>query len=440
MEYYSTNDPERRDTLRQAVMRGVAPDAGLYMPRVVGRLPEAFFNNLADLSLHDIAYVVGHRFFHDDIPGRLIQRVVTEALSYPIPLVDTGGRTYSLELHHGPTMTVKDLGARFMARMLQAMGPGERFNVLVAASSDTAGAVAAGFHAVEGVRVYCVYPAGQLSRRMLAAFAGPGSNVTAISINADTDTCHRLVTSVLLDRDLAQRCRLLGANSINIARLLPQVIHHFHAWARLPRPQAQGRRLVVAVPAGNLSNLTAGVIAKRMGLPVSRFVAVSNGATALHSYLGGTTPGAGASPGSTLTPSMDIGEPSNLPRLLDLYGHSPADMARDIQSVALDDTLVADTMRRRLSERDTLLDPHSAAALCALQMSMRPGETGIWHATAAPAKHRRTVEEVTGVRLPRDHRDSPPAAAASPQGAPAPWRVAPNADALRRFVLTHIKP
>ena len=325
MEYYSTNHQTRNVSLREAVVKGLAADRGLFMPERIPALPKAFFKNIGNLSLQEISYAVANTLFSEDMDSQELKNIVYDTLNFDIPLVHVNGDIYSLELFHGPTAAFKDVGARFMARLLgyftrRDKGDG-MVNVLVATSGDTGSAVANGFLGVDGVRVFVLYPEGKVSKIQEAQFTTLGRNITAIEVNGTFDDCQRLVKSAFLDEELNATMKLSSANSINVARFLPQMFYYFYAYAQLQQRNQTDKDLVVSVPSGNFGNITAALIGKRMGLPINRFIAANNRNDIFYQYLltGKYEPKPSI---ATIANAMDVGDPSNFARVLDLYGHS----------------------------------------------------------------------------------------------------------------------
>ena len=397
MKYYSTNHQSSPATLQEAVVRGLAPDKGLYMPERIHPLPQAFYDGIDRLSLPDLACRVADAFFGEDIPRDTLHEIVRDTLNFDIPLVHVSGHIWSLELFHGPTLAFKDVGARFMARLLgyfiRQEGAGE-VNVLVATSGDTGSAVANGFLGVEGIRVFVLYPKGKVSEIQEKQFTTLGRNITAIEVDGTFDDCQALVKDAFMDADLNARLRLTSANSINVARFLPQSFYYFHAYAQLKR-EGRAEQVVVCVPSGNFGNLTAGLFAARMGLPVRRFIAANNRNDIFCQYLrtGVYSPRPSI---ATIANAMDVGAPSNFARILALYGGSHEAIAADIGGATYTDGQIADTIRAAWADSHYLLDPHGACGYRALREGLRPGEEGIFLETAHPAKFKDTVERILG--------------------------------------------
>ena len=332
MQYYSTNKKAQPVSLEEAVIKGLAPDKGLYMPESILRLPEPFFHHISEMSLQEIAFVVASAFFGQDIEPKRLQEIVNETLNFDIPLVKVTDSIYSLELFHGPTAAFKDVGARFMARLLGYFIEKDRkkrtVNVLVATSGDTGSAVANGFFQVPGVQVFVLYPKGKVSDIQEKQFTTLGHNITAIEVSGTFDDCQRLVKDAFMDEELNDILFLTSANSINVARFLPQAFYYFHAYAQYKR-MGHTDEPVICVPSGNFGNITAGLFAKRMGLPVKRFIAANNSNDIFLQYLktGEYTPRPSV---QTIANAMDVGNPSNFDRILDLYDHSHAAICCEI--------------------------------------------------------------------------------------------------------------
>lgn len=401
MKYYSTNHNSPDVSLAEAVVKGLAPDRGLYMPERIERLPREFFDNIDKMSFHEIACRVARAFFGEDIPGEDLDAIVCDTLSFPTLVVEVEPGIYSLELFHGPTLAFKDVGARFMARLLQYFikrGDDRRnVHVLVATSGDTGSAVANGFLGVDGINVHVLYPKGKVSPIQECQFTTLGRNITAIEVDGVFDDCQRLVKSAFLDSELNERLLLTSANSINVARFLPQAFYYFNAYAQLKKA-GMADNLVVCVPSGNFGNITAGLIAHRMGLPIKRFIAANNANDVFFKYLqdGKYEPRASI---ATIANAMDVGDPSNFARILDLYGNDHARITSLISGTTYSDGLIAKTMEECFKDTGYILDPHGAVGYRALKQSLRPGETGVFLETAHPAKFKDTVEAHIGCEV-----------------------------------------
>ena len=398
MNYYSTNGTAPMADLKKAVVKGLAEDRGLYMPEHIKTLPQAFFDNIQDMSFRDIAYNVAAAFFGEDIDGDALQDIVYDTLSFDCPVVKVTDNIYSLELFHGPTLAFKDVGARFMARLLQYFlrrsGNDEQVNVLVATSGDTGSAVANGFLGVEGIHVYVLYPKGKVSPIQECQFTTLGHNITAIEVDGVFDDCQALVKSAFMDAELNEHMRLTSANSINVARFLPQAFYYFNAYAQLRR-QGKADSMVVCVPSGNFGNICAGLFAKRMGLPIKHFIAANNANDVFYQYLQTgiytTQPSI-----QTIANAMDVGDPSNFARIYDLYGKDWKAIRSDISGATYTDEQIADTMRQVFKTTGYVCDPHGACGFRALSERLRDGETGVFLETAHPAKFKQTVDNILG--------------------------------------------
>ena len=399
MKYYSTNGKTQMVTLAEAVVKGLAADRGLFMPEHIGKMPKAFFNNISSMSLQEMSFAVAYMLFGDDIDSDDLKHIVSDTLNFDIPLVKVDDQRYSLELFHGPTLAFKDVGARFMARLLghfnRQNGEDRMVNVLVATSGDTGGAVANGFLNVPGVRVFVLYPSGKVSRIQEAQFTTLGNNITAIEVNGTFDDCQALVKSAFMDKELNSHMMLTSANSINVARFLPQMFYYFYAYAQLMKAGEDLNNIVVAVPSGNFGNITAGLIAKFMGLPVKRFIAANNRNDVVYNYLqtGVYTPKPSV---ATIANAMDVGDPSNFARILDLYHNSWEAIKAEISGFTYTDEQIAQTLADVYRQRGYLLDPHGAVAYRSLQEGLQSGEVGVMLETAHPAKFKSVVDSIIG--------------------------------------------
>ncbi len=403
MKYYSTNGKAPIADLHKAVVKGLAEDRGLYMPERIEKLPKAFFDNIQDMSFQDIAYNVASNFFGEDVDEDALQDIVYDTLSFDCPVVKVTDNIYTLELFHGPTLAFKDVGARFMARLLQyfiRQESSEQVNVLVATSGDTGSAVANGFLGVEGIHVYVLYPKGKVSKIQESQFTTLGQNITAIEVDGVFDDCQALVKSAFMDAELNAHMKLTSANSINVARFLPQAFYYFNAYARMKK-LSKADNLVMCVPSGNFGNICSALFGHEMGLPISRFIAANNANDVFYNFLqtGQYNPKASV---QTLANAMDVGDPSNFARIYDLYGHSHERISSLISGATYKDEQIAETMRQCFSETGYILDPHGACGFRALQEGLREGEVGVFCETAHPAKFKDTVEGIIGseVQIP----------------------------------------
>ena len=413
MQYYSTHNTATRECLETAVVKGLAADRGLYMPTSIRPLPQDFFDNIQDMSLQEISFRVAECFFGEDIPADDLRQIVYDTMSFDIPAVKVTDNIYSLELFHGPTLAFKDVGARFMARLLgyfnKKQGGKRLVNVLVATSGDTGSAVANGFLGVEGIHVYVLYPKGKVSPIQECQFTTLGQNITAIEVDGVFDDCQTMVKNAFMDAELNQHMKLTSANSINVARFLPQSFYYFWAYAQLKKqgialngaPSAQAPKLVACVPSGNFGNICSALFGRRMGLPIDRFIAANNANDIFYNYLqtGQYNPRPST---ATIANAMDVGDPSNFARILDLYGHSHEAITEHISGATYSDEQIARTMRQCLAETGYQLDPHGACGYQALQDGLRPGEVGFFLETAHPAKFKQVVDDIcaTDVEIP----------------------------------------
>lgn len=394
MKYYSTNHTAPQASLEEAVVKGLASDRGLFMPENIKHLPAEFFENIENLTFHEIACTVAEAFFGEDIPKENLDRIVCDTLAFDCPVAEVEPTIYSLELFHGPTLAFKDVGARFMARLLQyfikGKTDGREVNVLVATSGDTGSAVANGFLGVEGIHVYVLYPKGKVSPIQECQFTTLGRNITAVEVDGVFDDCQRLVKSAFMDSELCGKMILTSANSINVARFLPQAFYYFNAYARM-KALGKAGRLVVSVPSGNFGNITAGLFAHRMGLPIHRFIAANNANDIFYNYLlsGLYKPKASV---QTIANAMDVGDPSNFVRILDLYGGDHGRISSLISGASYSDTQIRQTMKDCYDNTGYTLDPHGACGYRALKEGLCEGETGVFLETAHPAKFKETVE------------------------------------------------
>lgn len=404
MKYYSTNHQAPEANLRKAVIKGLAEDRGLYMPKEIHKLPKAFIDDMPKMRFQDIAFNVASAFFGDDVDLDGLQDLVYDTLQFDCPVVKVKENIYSLELFHGPTLAFKDVGARFMARLLQYFirqeDNHEQVNVLVATSGDTGSAVANGFLGVEDIHVYVLYPKGKVSPIQECQFTTLGQNITAIEVDGVFDDCQALVKSAFMDEELNRHMKLTSANSINVARFLPQAFYYFNAAARL---QGQGD-LVMCVPSGNFGNICAALFGYQMGLPAKRFIAANNANDVFYNYLqtGQYNPKPSV---HTLANAMDVGDPSNFARIINLFSEdgrlSPEETHRSITDLisgaTYTDEQIKETMRQCYEETGYILDPHGACGYRALEEQLRPGEIGIFGETAHPAKFKEKVDDILGI-------------------------------------------
>ncbi|MEP2671232.1 MAG: threonine synthase [Cyclobacteriaceae bacterium] len=394
MLFYSTNGQSSKVSFEEAVLQGLASDKGLFFPVTIPKLPSSFFDSIEELSPAEIAFQVVSKFVGDEIPEERLKQIVTETVDFPIPLIEVGNGIYSLELFHGPTLAFKDVGARFMARTLryfleQKTKPA---TILVATSGDTGGAVASGFYDVEGINVVILYPSGKISSSQEKQLTTWGKNIYALEVDGTFDDCQKLVKEAFSDSELKTKYGLTSANSINIARLLPQSFYYFFAYQQLKNKQ---QPIVISVPSGNLGNLTAGLIAWQMGLPVDRFVVASNRNDVVTKYL---RTGLFESEPSVLTVAnaMDVGNPSNFARVLEIFDHNYEILKDKLIGYSFDDEEIKKCITGAYQKTGYTLDPHGACGYMALQQELRESEVGIFLETAHPAKFSETVNESLG--------------------------------------------
>ena len=401
MKYYSTNKQAPIASLEKAVVKGLAEDKGLYMPENIKKLPKEFFDNIDKMSFQEIACTVAEAFFGEDVEKAALDKIVCDTLSFDCPVVPVTDNIYTLELFHGPTLAFKDVGARFMARLLQyflkegskVQGvQGSEVNVLVATSGDTGSAVANGFLGVEGIHVYVLYPKGKVSPIQECQFTTLGKNITAIEVDGVFDDCQALVKSAFMDADLNAHMKLTSANSINVARFLPQAFYYFNAYARM-KALGKADNMVMCVPSGNFGNICAALFGHAMGLPIKRFIAANNANDIFYNYL--QTGKYNPQPSKqTLANAMDVGDPSNFARIYNLYKGSHEAITSLISGATYKDEQIRATMRQCYEETGYILDPHGACGYQALKDLLKDGETGVFCETAHPAKFKEKVDEI----------------------------------------------
>ena len=417
MKYYSTNHKAPLASLQQTVEQGLAPDRGLYMPERLNLLPNTFFEHIDEMSFQELSFEVARALFGEDVNHNDLRRIVYDTLNFETPVVKVRDNIHALELFHGPTLAFKDVGARFMARLLQyfirkdqteTVSAPHRVNVLVATSGDTGSAVANGFLGVDGIHVYVLYPKGKVSHIQESQFTTLGQNITALEVDGVFDDCQALVKSAFMDDELKRHMTLTSANSINVARFLPQAFYYFNAFAQLKREgilniaaNSEGQlvsNLVFCVPSGNFGNVTAGLFAAHMGLPVKHFIAANNANSVFYNYLrtGLYKPQASK---QTIANAMDVGAPSNFARIIDLYDNQWAKIKNDIGGATYTDDHIRYTMKTCYDTTNYVLDPHGACGYQALCEQLQPDETGVFLETAHPAKFKETVDSIDGIDI-----------------------------------------
>ncbi|MBQ5511289.1 MAG: threonine synthase [Prevotella sp.] len=396
MKYYSTNKNAPLADLHKAVVKGLAEDRGLYMPEQIKMLPKSFFDNIQDMSFQELSYVVADAFFGEDVEAEALKQIVYDTLAFETPVVQVDGRIYALELFHGPTLAFKDVGARFMARLLQyfiRQEGKEQVNVLVATSGDTGSAVANGFLGVDGIHVYVLYPKGKVSKIQESQFTTLGKNITAIEVDGVFDDCQALVKNAFMDEELNKHMKLTSANSINVARFLPQAFYYFNAYAQMKK-MGKADNMVMCVPSGNFGNITAALFGHQMGLPIKRFIAANNANDIFYQYL--QTGIYDPKPSKqTLANAMDVGDPSNFARIYDLYGGSHEKVTSLISGATYSDEQIRETVLACYKQTGYILDPHGSCGYRALQEGLKDGEYGVFCETAHPAKFKETVDSIT---------------------------------------------
>ena len=398
MKFYSTNNRNHSLGFGAAVEKGLAADNGLYFPETIPILSSDFINDLHTFSKEEIGVEVMRHFTSEDISIEELKRIVRETLDFDFPLKEVSKDVFSLELFHGPTMAFKDVGARFMSRSLQAIAKRDSV-VLVATSGDTGSAVANGFYKIPGIKVVLLYPSGKISQIQEMQLTTLGENITALQVDGVFDDCQALVKKAFLDEELNKKLALTSANSINIARWLPQSIYYFLALAEARR---QGfEEVVFSVPSGNLGNVTAGMVGAKMGLPVKKFIAATNMNKIVPDYLtsGVYSPVASV---ATISNAMDVGAPSNFVRLTEMYGNSHEGITHDLEGYYLNDDQTKKVMKRCYEENEYVLDPHGAIAYDALLKSGLTNDKtcGIFLETAHPAKFKDIVDDALDIDLP----------------------------------------
>jgi threonine synthase len=406
MNYYSLNNASPRSTsspavsFREATIRGQAPDKGLYFPESIPTLPATLLTDADNFSRAELAFRIIRPYVGDTIPEADLHRIVSETIDFEIPLVPVSPSIQSLELFHGPTLAFKDVGARFMSRCLGyfVRGNDQPVTVLVATSGDTGGAVASGFHNVDGVNVVILYPSKKVSNVQELQLTTLGGNITALEVNGTFDDCQNMVKQAFADSALQQALFLTSANSINVARWLPQQFYYFFAWQQWPDKAAPP---VISVPSGNFGNICAGLLARRSGLPVKHFIAACNANDVVPVYLqtGDYRPIA-ARP--TLSNAMDVGNPSNFVRILELFGRQLPSLKDTLSAYSLSDEETTAAIHELHTRYHYLADPHGAVGWLALQryLSAHPGDRGFVLETAHPVKFYDTVEPIIGQKIP----------------------------------------
>ena len=398
MKFYSTNDHQNIVDLKEAVLNSMPSDKGLYMPTAIPKLSISFFQSLRGLSLQEIALEMATPFLKSDFSKAAIQEIIERAIDFPAPLIQVEKNLHSLELWHGPTLAFKDFGARFMAAVMSRLVAQEdrELHILVATSGDTGGAVASGFLGIPNVKVCILYPSGKVSPLQEKQLTTLGQNIKAIEVDGTFDDCQALVKRAFLDSEMKSKLMMASANSINISRLIPQTFYYVNALAQLD----QDIPTVISVPSGNFGNLTAGLLAKKMGLPVRRFIAATNANDIVPSYLksGKYEPRPSI---QTISNAMDVGNPSNFPRMMALYNGSYEAISKDVKGYAYSDEQTRETIAQVHDRTGYVMDPHGAIAYKALKAELAKDEQGVFLETAHPAKFLPTMKEILGeIKVP----------------------------------------
>lgn len=394
MECYSTNNLLYKESIRKAILQGLAPDKGLFMPSVLPQLPDSFFDKLPSLSLPEIAYEVSSHFFSDEIEAADLKALVNDAFDFEIPLKQLDEKKHVLELFHGPTLAFKDVGARFMSRVMARFNKQELI-VLAATSGDTGSAVASGFFEVPGIQVVILYPSGKVSEIQEKQLTTYGKNIHALEVEGTFDDCQAMVKRAFND-DSLKGLNLTTANSINLARLIPQSFYYFYAMAQLGSVQQD---VSFSVPSGNFGNITAGLLAKRMGLPVSKFIAATNVNDIVPAYLQSGIYKARPSI-RTISNAMDVGDPSNFARISALCEQEHSNLCAEVQGYSFTDSETVEAMQTLHKQFGYVADPHTAIAYAGLKAyQQEDAGTGIFLATAHPAKFLDVVEEAIGEKV-----------------------------------------
>lgn len=407
MNYINTKNKQYKVSFKQAVLAGLAPNGGLFMPEAIAPLSDEFYEALESMSKEDIALEVLRQFVGEEIEESALLDIVTETLAFDFPVVNVHSDVYTLELFHGPTLAFKDVGAKFMARCLSYfLQENEHITILAATSGDTGSAVGQGFKGVKGVDVVLLYPKGKISKIQESQLTTIGDNVVALEVAGDFDDCQTMVKEAFADEGLKKTRSLSSANSINIARLLPQSLYYFFAYQQLTR---HNKKLVISIPSGNYGNLTAGLFAYRLGLPIAQFVASANSNSTVPDYLssGEYTPRPSL---PTISNAMDVGNPSNFDRMAYLFDQRLESMRTMITGYSYSDEDTQQTMKDVYEQHDYLLDPHGAVGYLGLSGFLKdhPDHIGVFLETAHPAKFKEVVDEAVGtdIDIPEALRDA----------------------------------
>jgi len=399
LKYYSTNKNAEQISFKEATIKGQAPDKGLYFPETIPQVEKGLIDDIEKLSNEEIAFRVIEPYVGNEIKEDELYRIVSETVNFPIPLVKVKDHIFSLELFHGPTLAFKDVGARFMSRCLGYFLKNEnkKITVLVATSGDTGGAVANGFYNVPGVDVIILYPSGKVSTVQEKQLTTLGKNIKALEVKGTFDDCQQMVKQAFADEEISKKLFLTSANSINVARWLPQQFYYFFAYKQWPD---KDHAPVISVPSGNFGNICAGILAKQTGLPIQHFIAACNVNNAVTKYLQ-TEIFQAQNAVPTLSNAMDVGNPSNFIRILEIFQHQFPDLAKNLSSYSISDEETMATIREVYAESNYLLDPHGAVGYLSLKrfLQKHPGRKGLFLETAHPVKFPDAVEEATSKEI-----------------------------------------
>jgi len=399
MKYYSLNNPDIQTSFKEAAITGIAQDKGLYFPESIPQLDADFIANIENYSYEEIAYRAIAPFVGDEIPEEKLRQIVAETLAFPFPVVQVEEGVYSLELFHGPTMAFKDVGARFMSRCLNYFTQGEdkKITILVATSGDTGGAVASGFLGVEGIEVVILYPSGKVSDVQEKQLTTLGQNIKALEVNGTFDDCQDMVKQAFLDDELTG-INLTSANSINVARWLPQMFYYFIAYKELKK---LSKPLVVSVPSGNFGNICAGMMAKKIGLPIAHFVASTNVNDTVPRFMDSQQYQPKPTV-ETLSNAMDVSNPSNFVRILELFGKEFGALDKELTSYSFTDAETVATLQKVYTEDNYLCDPHGAVGYLGLKKYLKDKEnlTGVFLETAHPVKFADSIVNNLKIEIP----------------------------------------
>lgn len=407
MKLFSTNKKQKNVSLKEAVLKGLADDGGLFMPEKIPKLPKEFFQKIEKLSFQEIALEVSKKLVGNSVPNKELKKIINDSINFDSPLIELEKNIYSLELFHGPTLAFKDFGARFMARLMAYFlkNSKQEMNILVATSGDTGSAVAHGFLNVPKFKVSILYPTGKVSHIQEQQLTTMGGNITAYEVNGTFDDCQKLVKEAFMDKDLKN---LSSANSINIARLIPQTFYYFYAYAQIKKiAKSKNPKVIFSVPSGNFGNLTAGLITKKMGLPVHKFIAAVNANDIFPKYL--KTGKYQSKPSvKTISNAMDVGNPSNFARIISLYQNNLAKIKKDIYSQSFTDKQTSETIRSIYKKTGYILDPHGTVAYLGIKAYNKKNPqkniVSIFLETAHPAKFADIVEPIIEKQIKIPHR------------------------------------